>query len=211
MDLVGSFALVDRLELGVDLPFIPYQAQRHPHASRCPTSSSAGSAISPSRSRALLWAPRSTPALRPRRRRRRLVPDGRLVELHGPGRSQRPLPPRRRVALALRARRAQRRLRRARRARLRRPARRLAVPVRRRARHAAAARLRHRRRGARPRRRRVPQGLRRSRRRRRRPSSPPVCAGARASASSSTPPSGSACRAATARPIAPAPSSASST
>ena len=204
---------LNRLEIGVDLPFVPYQLndasdRGAPEPRRRPAS-----AISRARSRAS-----SGRRIGVGQRfglsgvDRRLVPDRRLRQLHGRRAASSALPPRRRVAVAPRAGGAQRRLRRARRARLRRSARRLAV------RNTASA-------WPTPLPRgfaivgevrglvgvEFPKGAFAHLRRRRRPSSPPACAGARASASRSTPPSASACRAATACPIARAPSSASST
>ena len=57
MDLVGSFALLDRLEIGVDLPFVPYQKYDNTLA-RLPGLSGAGLGDLALEVKGLFWAPR---------------------------------------------------------------------------------------------------------------------------------------------------------
>ena len=57
MDLVGSFALIDRLELGVDLPFIPYQLN-DTRTVALPDLAAAGVGDLAVEVKGLLWAPK---------------------------------------------------------------------------------------------------------------------------------------------------------
>ncbi|HEY2748970.1 MAG TPA: OmpA family protein [Polyangia bacterium] len=57
MDLVGSFALIDRIEVGIDLPFIPYQLN-DTRAVPLPNLAAAGVGDLAAEVKGLLWAPR---------------------------------------------------------------------------------------------------------------------------------------------------------
>ncbi len=56
MDLVGSFALLDRLEIGVDLPFVPYQLN-DTSAVALPNLAAAGVGDLAAEVKGLIWAP----------------------------------------------------------------------------------------------------------------------------------------------------------